>query len=295
MVAGGLVWLIARPKAPPPAGTTEAPAPTTPTERAKAEPRTIRTPATSSRPATQSAAAPATDTRKRCNQDSDCPTGLVCIKPNLVSSTSLPGICRAGDCRDDADCGPDASCSFLDGSTRCVEYGDLRENAECDLSSSDRARHCARGLLCVDQVCLPTCTVSKTGSSCPDGRRCVGGGKWRFCEQGCDPSRCAPGERCVTLGVRAFCGAQIGENCQKVVCPNLEDCVTAREGNQVFFECAASCDESAPCPSGFICAQSGSRSSTCVHACSRDADCGAAGKCAPVGAQQGCIRYDPRK
>jgi hypothetical protein len=73
-------------------------------------------------------------------------------------------------------------------------------------------------------------------------------------------------------------------------------CVTMHDGNRVLFECAVGCDRDEPCPAGFVCAEANSeRANTCLHLCELDSDCGIAGKCASVGAQQGCVRYDPHR
>lgn len=195
-----------------------------------------------------------------CRDNADCPPFHACVVDRYDYVR-----CLKDECAEDAECAPGSVCRVVRGRSGergprlCVLVGTRKDGERCHDNPGPNAASegCAVGLLCQIMFCGRPCRMDQP-SSCGAGSKCREGLNGPSCMPSCEEHGCPEGKTCVPFldDSVSVCAAISGVNCLEKPCPNGQECQywVSRSSDVVPMGCATPCDDSAPCPGGFVCA-----------------------------------------
>lgn len=225
--------------------------------------------------------------KRKCRKQGDCEEPFSCVWDARVGTSR----CLASECETDLQCEPGYTCTlfrpFLEApSVRlCQIQGTQKEGDRCEYFHLNEERGCRPGLICRASYCGRPCILEEP-STCPDGFVCFHGIDGPSCVPSCLRRPCPLERQCIRIeGEFAVCGIVLGQDCDKIPCPEGEEC--RREmgyrwrSEVVKMWCSRPCNEKEgrPCPAESLCF---------LGYCERPCDDRVPGACGPGNR---CARY----
>ncbi len=209
-----------------------------------------------------------------CNSDTDCGgNGERCINGQCTVKGQL--------CSDGSQCIA-AGSACVDGvcESRCSSSSPCPTGFQCDLNrgvcnvnpgpcAGSGTSTCQGGTTCVDTFCVPPCTATDAGPTCPTGQVCVSGGCIPNQQASFDcandgqsgqlATTCGSGEICIHHDCVASCAAEGGSTCSSTSASSVCKNVTIETGTYSVCGTATTlgsdCDPSqgTACSGGKVC------------------------------------------